>query len=409
MATFEVEVFAPGHWAKRDWTIAQLDEMVRNFSVLHPLGIKPPVKLGHTERQILAQPDGQPALGWVTGLRRNLTKLVATVSHVPALITDLVKARRYSRLSAELYPAFQDSDMEKNLRSGCSGCVLAGVSFLGADVPEVKTLEDLHRVLATEDEAFLAAEIVSLVTGAGDRENVSADVAIGFAEPLTVASEPPTQGDSMTDQEKAEVAAQKAELAKLTERLEAAERIAADSAKHAADISRLTEENARLAKAHDDALAREAVAAGRARRAQAVQFVETRSRPDVAKLFPAQRALAEALYEKLAGMDGEIIDAAEGKAKFGEERGYSAVELFEALIDATPARKFQLAAVTHNDPTPDAFAGPADVPAAIEFICKRDKLDRRKPDDLRQAADRVRSEFPNLGHDYRGYAAGDNA
>lgn len=146
---FEVEVFATGNWLGRPWTTAHLDEMVANFGRLKDF-VKPPVKLGHNDEQILAQQDGQPALGWVASLRRVGTKLLATIRDMPELIKDLVRARRYDRVSAELYPHWEDTSAEQSLGTGVTGMVMSALALLGADVPEVKTLDDLHRVLASE-------------------------------------------------------------------------------------------------------------------------------------------------------------------------------------------------------------------------------------------------------------------
>src|SRR5689334_25105124 len=73
---------------------------------------------------------------------------------MPKSIKELIRTGRDKRVSAEIYPSFEDHSAEKTLKSGARGCVLAGVALLGADVPEVKTLDDLPRVLAMEGCVF---------------------------------------------------------------------------------------------------------------------------------------------------------------------------------------------------------------------------------------------------------------
>lgn len=143
-----VEIFATGHWGGLDWTEADLDQMVANYARLQD-AIKPPVKLGHDDKQILAQTDGQPALGWVAGLRRMGSKLIADIADMPTFLREALRKGAYRRVSSEIYPAFEATTAEKNLHSGVIGNVLSAVAVLGADAPEVKTLQDLPRVLAT--------------------------------------------------------------------------------------------------------------------------------------------------------------------------------------------------------------------------------------------------------------------
>jgi hypothetical protein len=137
---FDVEVFASGKWNGDTYTDDDLTAMVKAFSALGDT-VKPPVKLGHNEKQmkdILG--DGQPALGWVKSLKQMGSKLIATITQVPDLVYQAIKAGRYKRVSSEIYWNYkQDGKVFSR--------VLAGVALLGADIPAVSTLADLEAYL----------------------------------------------------------------------------------------------------------------------------------------------------------------------------------------------------------------------------------------------------------------------
>ena len=136
--TFEAEVFSTGVHDGEPYTDADLEDMVRNFAALSDV-VKPPAKLGHYNRRHIQ--DGQPALGWVTALRKQGNKLVARFSDVPKVIYDAVKKRLFRRVSSEVLHDFKYGG--KTYRR-----VLYAVGLLGADVPVVKDLADLQAFLS---------------------------------------------------------------------------------------------------------------------------------------------------------------------------------------------------------------------------------------------------------------------
>lgn len=140
--TFDAEVFATGTWKGDDYTIADLDDMVKNFALLGD-SVKPPVKLGHNrgKRNTKNTSDGQPAMGWVSALRRNGNKLIATLTEVPDLVYRAVRGNLYKRVSSEIY-----WNLKKGGRTFTK--VLSGVALLGADIPAVDVLEDLQAFLS---------------------------------------------------------------------------------------------------------------------------------------------------------------------------------------------------------------------------------------------------------------------
>ncbi len=139
---FEAEIFSKGTWDGDEFTLKDLDNMVYNFNSLKD-EVKPFLKLGHHTGQ---KKDGQPALGWVDSVKRSGEKLVAKFKNVPKLVYDAIKLKRYKRISCEIY--FNYKDLTGNVRNK----VLRAVSLLGADVPEVKDLQDIAIFLSQNDQ-----------------------------------------------------------------------------------------------------------------------------------------------------------------------------------------------------------------------------------------------------------------
>jgi hypothetical protein len=132
----DIEIFAPGTWNGDTFTRADIEDMARNFNELKGK-IKPPIKLGHRTL------EGQPALGWVEGLKVLGEKLVATVVDMPPIILEAIKRKLYRRVSPEIYFGYKDTETKKRYNF-----VVSAVSLLGADIPAVKSLEDLTAFLS---------------------------------------------------------------------------------------------------------------------------------------------------------------------------------------------------------------------------------------------------------------------
>ena len=138
----EAEIFAVGTWNGGKISLADLEELRVNFELLKP-HLVPALKLGHSEKQkLIAQPDGDPALGWIESLRIEGNKLIALFKGVPEIVKNLIDAKRYRKVSSEIYFGFKWQS--KNL-----GKVLKAVALLGADMPAVTTLDDM-KILLTE-------------------------------------------------------------------------------------------------------------------------------------------------------------------------------------------------------------------------------------------------------------------
>ena len=143
---FHTGVFKGSAGQEVQFSVDDLDSIVANFHRLRDL-CKVPLKLGHAERQVLDQEDGQPALGWVQSLKRVGNRLLATVTGVPKVLMDAIHAGRYRRVSSEFHLNFANSLYEKNHKTGVQGKVLEAVALLGADLPQVAGLADLNTYL----------------------------------------------------------------------------------------------------------------------------------------------------------------------------------------------------------------------------------------------------------------------
>lgn len=127
-----------------------LDILLDNFHKLKDT-LCPPIKLGHDEKQSITQNSGYPSAGWITDLMRKdgTNKLLAFFSKVPPLVAKLIEAKKYRKLSPEIYHNFIDPDTKKQY-----GPTFRGVAIEGADIPEIKTLADLTVVYHSDNLPF---------------------------------------------------------------------------------------------------------------------------------------------------------------------------------------------------------------------------------------------------------------
>ena len=129
-----VEIFRTGRWKGTKYTIGDLDDIVASFGP-DKAGFRPPVKLGHFNK------SGDPAFGWIGGIRRVGTRLVADLIDLPKVVFDAIRDRRFDAVSAEI--AFDLEVNDKTFRR-----VLLGIALLGSDIPAVAGLKPLRDVAA---------------------------------------------------------------------------------------------------------------------------------------------------------------------------------------------------------------------------------------------------------------------
>lgn len=405
-ATRDVEILATGTHLGHPVTEHDLDTMVVNFGALGAY-LKPPLKLGHGDKQIIAeQADGQPALGWLKAVRREGNKLVASVANIPATFAELIDKGRYRRVSSEFYPDWSLTPFERNLKTGVKGPTLKALSLLGADTPIVKNLQDLAAVLTSEGAGPVTCSETQpdadTVTGSAEAASASEDrdgrgkdaapsslsddtirrLADAIAQTIhahgtMMPDRGPQRGRSMTDAEK-QALIDETKTALLSEAKAA---VQADLDKLRADVTTLSEaktaqdaEVTRLAAQNTALQAAADAAQGRALHVEAVQFSETAMK--AAKITAKQAPLAVELYKALETKTAIPKDAA--KAVGLSEQDWSPRAMLQAFIDASPTGRL-VGEIGTDTPAPQSF----DV--RLAEIAKDKGLDLAKPEH-RQAA-----------------------
>lgn len=154
-ALYGAEIFDVGTWPAQTGpvtvTLEDIDAIVASFEALG-LSRKVPLKAGHNEEQPMT--DGQPALGWVSRVWRQGTKLMADFVDMPTVIHEAIRTKRYKTVSIELL---------RNVQAGTRKLpwVLDAVSLLGADQPAVGTLKDLEVLTMSRKSALRASARVA--------------------------------------------------------------------------------------------------------------------------------------------------------------------------------------------------------------------------------------------------------
>lgn len=146
------ELFSAGTWNGRQFTIDDIDNIVKSFSLLDLAG-RVPLKLGHDSKKPPLK-DGEPALGWVQRLYRDGKKLVADFTGIPSALYDFIKEGLYKFISVELL-----ADVKADTRE--IPWVLDAVALLGADKPAVGMLKDLQSLTMTRSTEFQCRERVA--------------------------------------------------------------------------------------------------------------------------------------------------------------------------------------------------------------------------------------------------------
>ena len=137
----DVEIFATGIHRGKKFGESEMDEIISNFEKLKEK-IKPPMVLGHDEKQEILQNSGLPSLGWALRLSKKDKGngefgIVAKLDDVPEVARTAITQGRYKRISPEIYQNFVDNQGKQY------GLVLRRIALLGADIPEVKNMADV--------------------------------------------------------------------------------------------------------------------------------------------------------------------------------------------------------------------------------------------------------------------------
>ena len=121
-------IFKVGTWNGDTYNEADLDELVRN---LPDQGFVPALKIGHAE-------NTDPAVGYVTALRRAGQNLIATISDIPDEVYAIIKRRGFDRVSCEIYSGLVRNG--RKFRKALRAVALLGHSPPGVDLPPLRTV-----------------------------------------------------------------------------------------------------------------------------------------------------------------------------------------------------------------------------------------------------------------------------
>lgn len=130
----DVEIMAVGRWNEREFDRTDLDDMCEAFAQLG-LADRLPIKLGH------GAPDTEPAQGWISEMRREGDKVLATLAQVPVELVDDIREGRWRHVSIELLCDVVANGKEYPL-------VPSGLAILGSARPAVDVLKPLHQLIA---------------------------------------------------------------------------------------------------------------------------------------------------------------------------------------------------------------------------------------------------------------------
>jgi len=131
-----LELFEIGQDETKDYTDEDLEKIITNFEKLQKIHRAPLVVLGHDEDQGLLKKSGLPSAGWVSRIWRKGKKFFGDFKDVPKKVVDVIKKKAYRFPSVEIYRNFVFQGEEY-------GPVLRRVALLGADIPRVKSLDDV--------------------------------------------------------------------------------------------------------------------------------------------------------------------------------------------------------------------------------------------------------------------------
>ena len=159
------EILTVGKYQGFDFTTEKLKEIYDNFNALKS-EIKPTLKLGHGEQEILKR-TGYPSAGFIADLKLSDdgTKLYADFMNVPKQVKELIDKKAYSRKSAEVISNYKDDNKNKRY-----GTVLCGLALLGEEMPEIKTLSDIQKLYYSDNNE------VTLITLSNKEESKMPDL-----------------------------------------------------------------------------------------------------------------------------------------------------------------------------------------------------------------------------------------
>jgi len=141
----DMEVFEVGVPESKDFTTKDLDNIIVNFERLKEDKIlHPPLVIGHSDDQKILRESGLPSAGWLTKLSRKGRKLYASFKAVPEIVKEVINKGAYRFPSIEIYRDFEFNGTN-------FGKVLRRIALLGADIPRIKTLNDISNLYTASE------------------------------------------------------------------------------------------------------------------------------------------------------------------------------------------------------------------------------------------------------------------
>ena len=177
-----VEIFASGEHRGKPYSDADLDEMVSNFRKFsvgkNPL-LQVPAVLGHEENQELLERSDLPAAAWakdiwrdrkvcpachgdggncqMCGNKGSVGVLKADFADLPPKVARLLKGKAYRTVSAEVYDEPPEGIPGE-------GKMLRRVAFLGGEIPQVKSLDEIPEPVEHAEQGAAIAKFAELGT-----------------------------------------------------------------------------------------------------------------------------------------------------------------------------------------------------------------------------------------------------
>jgi hypothetical protein len=308
----EVELFSTGVHRGKNFDKGELDEISTNFQKFGKL-VKPPMVLGHDENQEILQNSGLPAAGWTVATKvvpkDGEHKLVADFSDVPEVVKDVIGRKAYKRISVELYPNFKEGGSEH-------GLMLRRVGLLGADVPEVKNLQDVVNMYDDGDstEVIYASDGGTVTMADEEKKKQEEEAAAKAAADAQKMADDEAAKKKKEEEEAAAAAAAAGDKEKMGDTVSRAE-FDELKAKYEASEKRSDEATQSLAEKEVEAA-----------KAKVSAFIESRKKDG--KILPAWEEMGLARFmESLS--DTEVV-------KFTEKNEVSPLKFVESLFDSMP-------------------------------------------------------------------------
>lgn len=340
-SSFEIDklpIFETGKWNGDQYSEEDLDHMVQAFPLV---GFKPPLKLGHANDQKILQSSGLPSAGWIERIYREGTKLYADIKDIPKQVYDLISKKAYDRVSVELYWNYDDSKTGvKHPR------VVKALALLGADIPEVTSLESISSLYYDDDKKSFK---IIMFNNEGK------------------------EGGTMPEEDKKEDKKYEKEIKELTAKLQEMSKLE----------GKITEMSAKLdiAEGANKTMAENLMSERKARKADQVKE-KVKNYIQQKKILPAQAQYVEGLLNAIGESEITVSFSKDDKI---EEKKFSAEAAIDNFLGLQPA-------VIGDEKTREGV-GTGDLDGRIRAYCKENDLKYESSEGYRTALKAVGKEI----------------